>query len=594
MTWRSNSTSTFKQQHAVSETGDWQLAALPQHPRFPGILSLLAFLLYLGTAWLVFEPRAVWSPDAGAKWMQLDSLRIESGRIAYDLRYPERWLDPELAFADINPSGIISPSNGLLQLRRLPLFPLLSLPFYRLFSFYGLYLLPALGGAAIVWLSQSLIEARQRRWTMAVLIALGSPVLVYASLFWEHTLATCLTLMAAWLALRSAPIQGAALPKGLLTWGGMGLLWALSAYLRLETSLFAAAFLAAAWLLLPERRWSLVWCGLILGGLMLGYSPLHSLLFGQSMPDNAAYLFYPAAYLKSTFSQPLVDLLIGPPVEEAIQSGWRGMLWAWLAAAAFFVSLVDGRYPVLRPLRWLLLAGTGLLAGSFLLTTQAYRSAHGLLFTTPWALLGLCRAGEVWQRGSPKMRVLVLTTLLGLTGYAIAILGFRASPPHGGLEWGARFALTFYPLLAILAGWDWGELRPLRAALPAAALLVFLGVGFQLRGVTVIRHEKAINHQLNQAILELPAKQVLSDLWWLRLNAAPILASREIYLADTPASQRRWLEMARQNGLSQFTLITMDRSLADRLASLSPEGALAPRMAGQYGVFYLYQVGLPP
>jgi hypothetical protein len=209
---------------------------------------------------------------------------------------------------------------------------------------------------------------------------------------------------------------------------------------------------------------------------------------------------------------------------------------------------------------------TAITGAAFLFDSTFYRSGHGLLFTTPWALLGLCRAREVWQRGNWRAQIVVLSTILGLIGYVVGIVGLRAGSPHGGLEWGARFVMTFYPLLALIAMWDLGAGRYDVKTLVVVGALLFLGFGFQARGIWTIRHDKQISAALNQMIVNTPEQHIVSDLGWMPLNAAPVYYQKAIYVALTPDKLGSWIELVAAHQVQQFYLVTLDGALPDKVA----------------------------
>jgi hypothetical protein len=535
----------------------WRASA----PAFLLVSGLLTVLVYLGVAWFVLSPHVLWSPDEGAKLLQLQNLRFENHVLAYDIAYNGQKLDPDLRFAPVSPTGrVLRVRDGALYLQRFPVFPLFVLPLFRTFGWYGLYLLPALGGALSGIMALALVDRGDRRLGMWVLIAFGSPLFVYSTIFWEHTLAAGLGLGGAWLALRTGSQRQRSLCQRILGWAAVGIMLSMSIFLRLEMAIFALALLAAYWFVVRHDRWAPVAVVMGLGAALLVYGLLHLLRFGQIVPDNALYLYYPFAYLKGAQWRALTDLLVGPPVDEAIDPGWLGVLWAIAAIVAIAHSFGSKDARAVRNLRIGALGVTAMAAMVFLFSSTPYRSAHGLLFTTPWAIVGLCRAREVWQRGNWRARVVVLTMLIGLTGYTIAIIGFRGSSPHGGLEWGARLAIVFYPLLAIVAWWDLGSWRSDWKALVIVGVLSILGVGFQIRGILTIQHDKRLNGELNQVITEVPEPYVISDLWWVPLNAAPVYNSKAMLVVPTADTLASWLELPENEDLQQFSLVTLNGS----------------------------------
>jgi hypothetical protein len=554
--------------------------------------GIVAFLVYLGIAWVFLSPEAVWSPDTGAKFLQLRNLRWEEDRLAFDIRYPGRTIDPELRFATYDPaSGLLVVRGDQLQFLRLPVFPLLTRLWFDWFGFRGLYLLPALGGAASGVLALSLLSNQDRRFAMWVLIAFGSPIYIYATLFWEHTVATAIVLFGAWLAFHACTISAPLLRK-ILLWITVGLSLGIGAYIRLETLIFAMALLPALWFVGRGDRWGPICAGLMLGLLMLPYRPLHGMFFaGQEMPGHAEYLFYPFQYLVSAEWGAVPDLLIGPLASGSMQTGWLGVLWA-IAAVVVVAHSVGADTSGKRVVRAIGLAIAIAVGAHFLFTNTLYHSAHGLLFTTPWALLGLSRAYEVWRSGGWRMRVIVLTSVLGLIGYTIAMIGFRGSSPHGGLEWGARFAMSFYPLLALVAAWDLGPRREHVISLILVSALLFLGLGFQIRGLGAIQRDKQINAALNRLLLELPEQHIVSDLGWFPLNAAPIYDQKQIFVTNTPEELQTWMAQATDQDVWQFMFVTLDKTLLHQTERIAKRHHLEVNNNYQLGNLRIFQMSI--
>ena len=553
-----------------------------------GVISLLIYLLI---AWVIIEPNAVWSVDTGAKWLQLENLRWENGRLAFNIQYPNQENDPSFLFAhNFTMSSLLGIVDGQLHLRRLPFFPLLTLPFYRLWGAYGLYVLPALGGAALSTLTLGCIPRPYRRFSMWLLIAFASPVCIYALLFWEHTPAAALTLFAVWWALRASPLTQ---PTKAWQWIGIGIIMGLAAYLRLEVLIFSLTFLGSYWLLSPTHRWALVLAGMVLILVMLPYQPLHAVLFGQPMPENATYVVRPGVYMETARWQAITDLLIGTSLAQAAETGWQGLVWAITAVIAILLSLLPLPTDWVRWGQWGAMGVTAVMAATFLFRPIYYAAAHGLLFTTPWLLLAICRSRELWQTNHIQLRIITLTTTLGLLGYAIAIVGVRFGPPHGGLEWGARFAIVFYPFLAIMAGWDFKLHKSSVVAMVIIGMLIALGVGFQMRGVSLIQQSKRINHELYQAMLQTAEPTILTDLQWLPLISAPIYYQKNIYLIGEN-NLSDWVEMAAEHELNHFTLITFNGRVPQQITQQTPDYKVIIQDVRQFGHFIIFSLTLNP
>ncbi|MEZ4866400.1 MAG: hypothetical protein R3C14_34095 [Caldilineaceae bacterium] len=555
--------------------------------------SLLTASLYLAIACFVLPPNALWSPDEGAKLLQLESLSLKAGKFIYQIDYPGRTVDPEFSYA---PTKLLRVREKALYFQRLPLWPLLMLPFYALGGAYGLYLLPALGGVLCCVFMLMSVKPAQRRLSMWLMAAFGTPLLIYSTIFWEHTVATALALAGATFTLQDHYDPKTFRHPASSKWLIGGLLFALASFLRLEVILFVFAWLCADWWLRPSGRRGIWICGALVGTALVLYALLHRLLFaGQSLPDNATYLFYPLFYLRSAQWRALPDLLLGPPTGLALDTGLLGAIWSGCALGALILGWTGEAEGRLRPLYLLALGCLTVISGLFLFVNLPYRTGHGLFFTAPWAVVGLCRVRRLWRDGDERARLIVLCTLIGLGAYAVAILGFRASSPQGGLEWGARFALTFYPLLTLMALWPLAREVEDSRETALVGLLLLLGIGFQIRGLGTIYVDKMLSRERNAALLAAPTAQIVSDLWWLPYDSAMIYPARAFYSVDTPTDVVTWAVRAQRQQVEHFTFVTTRNPLPPDLVAARPNGPVLEVEEYKYvaGVF-LYTIRIAP
>ena len=86
-----------------------QARRLSTHRTFPLMGGSVAFLLYLILACFVLQPQAVWSPDEGAKLLQLKALHFDQGHLNLAIIYTSQGMDPDFEYALINPHAIYSP-----------------------------------------------------------------------------------------------------------------------------------------------------------------------------------------------------------------------------------------------------------------------------------------------------------------------------------------------------------------------------------------------------------------------------------------------------------------------------------------------------
>lgn len=530
------------------------------------VTALVALPVYLWLAWFFLVPGALWSPDEGAKLLQIMNLDLEGPRLSYNIAYSGQDFDPELRFFQPQLThGLLSVREGSLYFLRIPIFPLLVKPFFYFFGVYGLYLLPILGGMVTIAYTLKLNRQNKNNFLIWVIIAIGSPLLIYAIIFWEHTLATGIALLAVWLAISTGPIDRNAARSKKLRWLLAGFLLGASIYLRLENILFALGFLISYSIVYSEKRWGPIWVGILILLIFLPYLPIHWLMFNQGFPENARYLFYPFYYLNHAGWRVIPDLLVGPNLEGEFDPGLAGYLWALLVVGVIICSIIYRKSGKIFFIQQFCLWLSTLIAAYFLLTPVHYRSAHGLIFTTPWVLLGLSKAPEILRRGDRNIKLLTLACVLGLMGYGIAILGLRASSPQGGLEWGARFAFSFFPILAIMTVWEpTSRIRSINHSL-LLVTMILLGVGFQARGILVLRHDKQINAEINHRLLKSVEENVVSDLWWLPFNAAPIYYQKAFFVFPDAETISEWVDIAAEKKIKQFSLVTVDSDLPEEI-----------------------------
>lgn len=561
----------------------------------PIFTFFLAFSIYLFVAWFTLPADALWSPDEGAKLWQVRSFRWEDNRMNYDIFYAGRDIDPKLKFALSNTIiDLLRVRGTKLYFQRMPVFPVLTLPLYRLFGVYGIYILPAFAGALVSVLSLQLIKSEDRRLIMWLVIAFASPIFIYSTMFWEHTLAASFGIAGALLALQTKPIQILGSITSVLSWVIIGILFGAGAYIRQELVIFALAFLVIYWLLTPSGRGGALWATLTLAFILIPFPVIHGALFNnESVPTNAEYLYRPFSYLKMAHWSILPDLLFGPINAGSIAPGWLGWIWTISAIIAIITSFCPSRWTPARIIKVICLGITAIAGIAFLFTPKIYQSAHGLLLTTPWALLGITRAREIWQQGEEQAKIVAGTALLGLMGYVIGIVILRGDSPHGGLEWGARFAIPFYTLLALIACWDWGKNKS-DLEIVIIWILIILGFGFQIRGIWTIQQDKQNNVTLYQTIQQLPEEHVTYEAWWMPLNSATVDIDKAFYVTDTPEDMANWIELAVQNEVWDFSTVTITPSFIEQTDEILDDYELTVNTFQQSQYFEILQVKITP
>jgi hypothetical protein len=503
-------------------------------------LALSAFYLAIVG---VLPPNLFWSPDEGAKYLQLTRYRGQSPGVRQQAQYGARPFDPSYRFyPQPLPPGhrfeLVArlyprPSaDGTVRTNWPPLFGLLSMPLFSVFGFYGLYLLPLVAGIGTAVLAGSLARRVAPDAEVAVILAVGlcTPVLFYSCLFWEHTIAVCLGMAALVLCSGASRTSHRALLAAAACLG-------LAIALRFEMVVFAGALAVA--LIAAALRDRLEAAGMASAralriGIAATIAAVGTLAFGAAAiairrlePANligdkegslvqllVGLLGSPRLWreLPVRLRQALVDLPAdnGPTLEPWI--AWLGLLGVLVAAASIALR---------EPARGrTLVAGGGLLTLVSLWTVVSpdrFRSVHALVLPAPYAafavlllLLPRPAVGRSWS-------IAAGTTVLVLASSTVLSLPLLV----GGLEWGNRYQLIAYVLAA--AGCTVGMIsyaksgepaRPRAAVAAAAGIALAVGGLYQMRGLRELAVTKADLHAYRHE-LTAASQPVVTELYWL-------------------------------------------------------------------------------
>lgn len=194
-----------------------------------GVLFVLALLASISA-------EVFFNGDAGVKFLLTRQFSEGETRVDLALPAPE-WARTLWAVGDYPFHPPFVYEIGEQHYAQYPIyFPLLSAPFYLLFGFRGLYLLPAIA-LFLHWIAFRALAARLGIGPLpatAALLALvfGSPLTLYAAMFWEHTLAVALAFFGVVVAVAPPARAGRLAPIG------AGILAGFSAWLRPEMAWF--------------------------------------------------------------------------------------------------------------------------------------------------------------------------------------------------------------------------------------------------------------------------------------------------------------------------------------------------------------------
>ncbi|MBW1711888.1 MAG: hypothetical protein JRJ59_01900, partial [Deltaproteobacteria bacterium] len=197
----------------------------------------LVFSVYLQT---LVKGEVFYSGDAGLKVLM--TAQLASGRLKGDLRLQaEDWVGRvwNQGLYPFEPP-FVQDKAGRRYLAFPLIFPLVSAPLYAAFGFRGLYLLPLLA-AWLLWFRLYAVGLRLGLSSQALALGLtglvlASPLTLYSTMVWEHTLAVCLAFWGL-----SLVILGPGPEARPRTLAAGGLLIGLAVWFRAETVCLAGA-----------------------------------------------------------------------------------------------------------------------------------------------------------------------------------------------------------------------------------------------------------------------------------------------------------------------------------------------------------------
>ncbi len=546
--------------------------------------TILAALAVLGiyAASLSILPRHVfWMPDEGAKYMELHSVHW-AGDIRYEVPFPARRIDPGFEFLphpELFPRPSIASDGSLYLAFQTPvLFPLVSRVPLRLFGLTGIYVLPLVSGWCIAILSGALMSRIHPRWApfAVLLVGVATPVWFYSLVFWEHTVACVFALLAvaivtasprwrpaAVLAVTAALTAAATLRFEMLAFAvAVFLGWGVSSLAaRRQPSVPALTPPAAHW---PLRRW-------VLHFLLVAFAAGLLVVFDAALTLRHRKLLVSVpvrieAALTGLWSAPgsLVEVFIHSPISEGPAISDAIAITAGIAVLLCFVAafVKSARAEAV----FVLPGCAALLAFSLFLlcTAQSYRSLHGLFPVAPFLILWPYALRHAWRERS---HILLALTNVSLFHFATGLVAISMSYISGGklevgMEWGQRYLLILYPVLAIatlvsLRTYQRSE-RPqwLRRAFTAAvAAMMIVGVGLEIRGLTMLYNTRQGLSKWERALrAEGP---IVTDVWWLPSAVAVLFTEHEMFFVSGRADTARWVELAAVHGVSHFTFASL-------------------------------------
>lgn len=463
-------------------------------PLLPRLLLLAGIATSFIVALFVFKLRGTMGPDTGARFLLLRNL-IEHHQISFGgLTDPvARELD---AFA-----GYRAYAGGDAFVVYPVVFPALTAVLYSAFGDLGLVLLPMAAAGLAAWTVFRTAQRLGLAGTNAVpaVLLFGSPLLVYAATFWDHSCIIALSATATALVVRS---YGDGARPRTLAWAGVVCgagLWIHELMLLLGMSFGVALASDAS---VRRRAWPF-FAGL--GSTVAAWAVANQWLYGT---PRGPHLLGPLDPTEPFKLQQLISshAFFGRLVAElAGDAGVFDVALAVLVVGTVVASLVSRRAAM---------AGAALIVVIGLVKLTDGAVASGLFQAMPWLALAL-----IGGKSELGARRAFSTLRRAAVCFGVSTM---LTPITPGLNWGSRYLLTLLPSLTLLALRGYEEVLATlgkdRARSAAPAIVAFLAAG-ALVGVTrelrFYSNKASFDRSHARAVARLDREILATDLWWL-------------------------------------------------------------------------------
>lgn len=490
----------------------------------------------LPLAWLSLSSLTFFTNDTGLRLLQVLEL-VDNRWQTFAVSYPGRFLDPELQHVPFYYAYVVLGEDIFLKISAL--FPLLASLLYAVTGRLGLIILPVLG-TVMSALAVTLL-ARLARLTFPVhalwISPIGTPLLFYSLELWDHSFVTAFAIWAVYFLARGlvdsdgrsilvsgglAAVAWSQRPEFAFLTTALGISLLVFASERLQSALqFAAGNVAVA---TPLAIANNIWFGNPLG---IMYA---SRFFDYGVPQEYAYM-------------PYSD---GPPLTRSFHVG-RMLTYIESRDPVTFGATLLGLVAILlivfalRVPRWrrrsVLLAGFVVAALSYALwlAPMSHIAVTGILPTFPLLAFSLAIVEEEGE-ASPPRRVYHVVSVATLLFLASMLLVF---PSFGGTQWGSRYFLPAYPLLAFMAVYAYEKYRQrFETTLQFSLRLLFFGlvaasVIVQLAGVRVLLRTHRRQAVLREGLRDLPADVILTNSPFLPSQMSSLREKTFLYLDST-------------------------------------------------------------
>jgi hypothetical protein len=511
--------------------------------------------IYVVLAFLVLPRDAFFSSDEGLKLIQVQNF-ARQGIAGFSLDYPGRGLDPDLSYVPINNPPTLIREGQVYAVYPI-VFPLLATPLYRILGYAGLYVIPLVSGLLTLVITCWLARLTGGSGTSStIILGLGSPLVFYSLVFWDHTLGTMLSTLAIGLVVKN--LEHARKPW--LVVGGI--LLGLAIWVRSEMYVMALA-MPVVLFLLPGRRFvrTLSLCL----GMLVALVPLwvfQFLVYGSFIGPHVGHFVWLGEELPITADRVAI-------LYHTLLEGNSNPVLSFLYIMAFAASAMLFRSSRLRRRNLLIIVNFGILAlvtVPNILEASAGRPLGGLITTAPFLVFAFT---TLLDSSVGRGNRILLAIGLGYTALVCVL-----TPVDPGLQWGPRFLLPIFPPLVVVASNNFralqaaGDLRSERLLRACFVSMVALSLVVQVAGLRTLHMIKIRDRNLIQQVGQLDAVHILSDEYGFAQYVAPLFYEKQFFYVRDQEDYRRLTETLVNHEISRYAFVTYpvpDRRAVDPL-----------------------------
>ncbi len=520
---------------------------------------IIIAVIYLVTL-LFLERRGFWIVDNANKFIQLQAID-RSDLSNYSIPWSGQSTDPDFRYNPIPPPFSVVRNNKLFSVYG-PLFAIGSLFFFRIFSFFGLYILPFVSSImmlfGIVEISNTLRLKRTSRNCALFITALCTPIWFYSVVFWEHTIAICLCIWGISFYLKFFKLGA----NRYLMFGTI--LSTLSVYFREELFLFCLVILVTILLYRRQRMCrtlltftftmiiSLVPL-LLLNWITIGHP------FGFRIESN---LLSDNGIVKHIFDRPVVFYNLFVKSSDKL---WLSFILTIPFIALFFLNPKLPKHIFERAVPLCCLFA--IFTASFVLCCYLFSNSsikcmlhsNSLFTLSPILIIALIR----YKNAEASRANLFFRKWIWIIAVIYACVYTLVAPwvNSWGIHWGNRFLLVLYPLFAILCAMtlaEWRSCQNQRVTWKAIVVIlaIIISLSTQAYSIYVLNKKKIFSYRLNQEIQKYSEEIIITNVEWVPQALYSVFYTKSIFYAGTENDYRQLVRDISSKDYRRFLFVT--------------------------------------